>query len=167
MRIGSTIVLPLILLLGCNAETAEDVTHGAVQRGVEVTRGVGSGIVKGAREGRESTDSVDGAHVVSTYEQLAQHGSVEVRAAQEVSGQTLVTLQFTNTTAEPLRIAHLHDDGALLALDSENVARECTGRPSDFTVHPNSAHPINVTFPVPLGEVQKIRVWGHELNIPR
>ncbi|MBX3268730.1 MAG: hypothetical protein KF729_00630 [Sandaracinaceae bacterium] len=155
-----------VLAGGCSSETAEQVTATGVERTVEVGRGIGSGIAKGIRSGREGSTSTDGAQVVSTYEQLASRGSLELVVARAEGEQTVVTLRFGNDTDQPLRITHLGDAGAVLALDADEVAYPDRERPGDFTVHPRSRHTVNVAFALPLARLRNVRVWGHDLGQP-
>ena len=160
------LILPFLLGVGCDGETAEHITEATVERTVEVGRGIGSGITKGARAGRENTESTDGAQVISAYEQLEGKGTVDVASAREEGDGCVVVIRFGNDTDQPLRVAHLNDDGALLAIDAEQIAHPDARGPGDFTVHPHSRHEIDVPFAMPLVQVRTVRVWGHELALP-
>jgi hypothetical protein len=153
-------------MAGCDGDTAEHITEATVERTVEVGRGIGSGITKGARAGRESTESTDGAQVIGAYEQLEGNGTVEITSAREEGEGCVVVIRFGNDTDQPMRIAHLDDDGALLAIDMEQVAHPDARGPGDFTVHPHSRHAIDVAFDAPLARLRTIRIWGHELTLP-
>lgn len=159
-------VLMVVGAVGCDGETAEHITEATVERTVEVGRGVGSGIAKGARAGRENTDSTDGAQVIGAFEQLEGKGTVEIASARDDGEGCVVVVRFGNDTDAPMRIAHLNDDGALLALNAAQIAIPDTRGPGDFTVHPHSRHAIDVPFAMPLAQVRTVRVWGHEMTLP-
>lgn len=163
-----SVFVALVGSTGCTGESAEDVSRAAIRRTVEVGRGVGAGVAEGAREGRESQDSIDGAHVVGDHAQLAEHGSVAVSSTSEANGETIVTLVFANDTEHPLRIAHLGEDGALLVLDGDAVTHEPVGRSpvGDLTVHPRSRQTLEVRFDIALADVSAVRVWGQDVALP-
>jgi hypothetical protein len=163
------LMLSMVLALaasGCDYETAEAVTEGTVERTVEVGRGIGAGITKGARQGREGTESADGAQVVSTWDQLEGRGTIEVTAVRQEGAETIVTVRFGNDTDQPIRVSRLNVAGAILAMDAEQVAYPDRASPDDFTVHPNSRRPIDVRFAIAREQVRTVRIWGHDLSLP-
>ncbi|MEZ4336812.1 MAG: hypothetical protein R3B82_09310 [Sandaracinaceae bacterium] len=151
---------------GCDFGSAESVTEHAVERTVEVGRGIGSGIVRGARDGREGTTSTDGARVVGSWDPLEGLGDVEVVAIRGEGSESVVELRFTNRTDAPLRVAHLSDAGQLLALDAQQVAVQTTSHPEDLTVFANARQVLHVRFPLAAEEVREVRLWGHALSLP-
>jgi len=99
MRVHLLLLLPL-LLTGCKQLTSM-VVGGTVSAGKEVTKG----IVEGVEEGRKSGESLDGALVVTTAAELAEHGGVTVYSVKAVGDEADVVLAFENTGDAPLRIS--------------------------------------------------------------
>lgn len=160
------IVICALCAAACSGEAAEDLTRSATRGTVEVGRGVARGMVEGTRDGRESQESADGARVVSTHEQLSETGSVEISAIEDREGGTVVTLRFSNDGDQPLRIAHLDDGGAVLAIDRDGVAHASARDLDDLTVFPRARQTLSVRFDLRRERIATVRLWGRDLALP-
>lgn len=156
MRAFSVLLLPL-LLTGCKQLTSM-VVGGTVSAGKEVTKG----IVEGVEEGRKSGESLDGAVVVTTAAELAEHGSVTVFAVKESGDEADVVLAFENTGDTPLRVSGVE----VIALDPDGFVQRPTSSETTLTVPAHAKDQLVVHFAVPAAKVKTVRVWGADYTAP-
>lgn len=154
--------LPALLLTAtlsaCSAETAREVTSAAVGKGVEVGKGTVKGLADGVADGRRRSESLDGAAIVGTWDELAASGGATWLSSRTEGGATTVTLALENRGERPLRIDALE----VLGLDREGfVVRPTTADRPSLTVPPRAREKVVVTLQ---GEaVASVRLFGHEL----
>jgi hypothetical protein len=156
------LVPALALGLGCQGTQAKNATAAVVGKVVELGKGTTAGIAEGFSEGREAGDSVDGARVVNSWDELIEDGEVTIhRIEQSDAGTTVVTLAVSNTGDVPLRVAELR----VLALDSEGFALKPLHQPQHaVTVPPKARERITITFDAARDEVSAVRVYDHDLK---
>lgn len=160
-------VVPLVLLgaviLGCSGDFWRSCTSAVVGKTVETTKGVTKGVVDGVEDGRKAGESVDGAFIVTTLEELQAHGSVSVYAVRSNGSGSDVVLTLENTAEQPLRVSAIE----VLALDAEGfVKHPARGSSLTLTVPARAKDQLTVAFDVPAENVRTVRVWGADLPVP-
>jgi hypothetical protein len=162
--LAASLLVPALAVggLGCQGTQAKNATSAVVGKVVELGKGTTAGIAEGLSEGREAGDSVDGARVVNSWDELIEQGEVSIhRIEQTPDGTTEVTLAVSNTGEVPLRVAELR----LLALDAEGFALTPLGHPQHaLTVPPKAKERITVTFDAPKQRLSAVRVYDHDLK---
>ena len=166
-------LLPVLCLLaagaaGCNSENVAEGTAAVVGKAVETGKGVAKGISDGIEKGRKSSESVDGAALVSNITELEAGGSVSLgkvaagEAPQGAAAQTEVELIFENTREQPMRVAGLK----VLCLDAEGFAKQPSGVRSELTVPARSKQKLSLTVDLKPESLATVRVWDKELAAP-
>lgn len=164
MKTAPSLVLVLVLVqaLGCSGETAKDATGLVVGKAVELSKGATSGIVEGIEQGRKGAPSVDGAIVVTSWDDLVAHGAISVLSKQApagVPGETTVELAIENKGEEPMRLSGVE----VLGLDRDGFALKPTSGLLDQTVPPKAKVKAAVQLPAEPVKVAKLRIWSHEI----
>lgn len=155
------LVPALALGVGCQGSQAKQATATVVGKVVELGKGTTAGVAEGLSEGREAGDSVDGARVVNTWEELTEDGDVVVHRVEHKEGRTTVTLAVANRGDVPLRVAELR----VLALDEDGFALKPTSASLHaVTVPPKARERITVVFDAPAGKLKAVRVYDHDLD---
>ncbi len=152
----------LLALAGCTGERAKEATSAVIGKAVEVSKGTASGIVEGMKEGRAEAPSVDGARVISRWDQLEGAGSITVLKKLAAGDHTAVELALENTGDVPLRFSGL----SFLALDDEGFTLEVSAPSTEQTVPPKARSRLTVQVTAAPAKVAKLRVWTHELTVP-
>lgn len=151
-------LLPLLLLLtGCK-DLVATIVGGTISTGKEIASGVKEGVVEGRKQG----ESVDGAAIVTTLEELHASGGVSVYGMKDGAGGTDITLAFENTSDRPMRVSQLD----VLALDKDGFAIHPSQKPGQLTVPPRAKEQLVVLVPGTADRIAKVRVWGEELSVP-
>lgn len=164
--IRPVLVAVLVVASACSGETAKDATGAVVGKTVELAKGATSGVVEGMREGRKDAPSVDGAVVVSTWEELATHGEVSVFAKSAVDGNpgaANVEIAIENKGDKPLRLSNVD----VLGVDADGfVLKPVSGSLSSQTVPAKAKVKEAIRFDVAPAKVTKVRVWSKDLATP-
>ncbi|WP_394825488.1 hypothetical protein [Pendulispora albinea] len=137
-----------------------------MEKGVQVSKETAKGIEEGVEKGRKSGESVDGAVIVSSGEELKDKGSLRVYAVNKAAGAegtSEVVLAAENTLDKPLRLTKLE----FTILDREGfVKRPASVAPrSEVTVPSKAKEKITVTVTEPPERLGKLRVYGLELDL--
>lgn len=152
------------LALGCSGDMWQGCTSTVVGTTVETTKEVSSGIAEGIEEGRKSGESMDGARLVTTMDELTEVGGVSVYAL-ETDGETgtTITLAFENTLDGPLRVV----GPELEVLDTDGfVARPTDDLRRELTIPPQAKDKATARVPITPDQVATVRLWGQALELP-
>ena len=150
-------------LLACSGDLLRSCTSAVVGETVEATKEVTKGVSEGIADGRKKGASVDGAHLVSTWEELDGVGEITVFAVEPEAEGAKVVLAVANAADAPMRIIRLE----VGALDVDGfVLKAERGAPTEITVPAAAKDKLEVRFGVPPEKLGTIRVWGRDLPIP-
>jgi len=151
------LLLFVSVLGGCR-----DITSTIVGGTIGTSKEIVTGGKEGVEEGRKQGESVDGAVIVTTAEELRANGTVSVYAVRAgVEGAELV-LAFENQGDRPMRVGGLE----ILALDPDGFVLRPLKSPGELTVPSKAKDQLVVTVPGTPERVAKVRVWGEELVVP-
>ena len=148
--------------IACSGDWCKDATSTVVEGTVKGSKQVVTGIAEGVKEGRKAGESVDGAKIITSMEELEASGTLSVHSVLGADGNTAVTLAAENTTNAPMRLA----DMKVSALDKEGFALKLMTGVFETTVQPNAKERIEFTVSGPPEGLGAVRAWGHELEIP-
>lgn len=167
MRPTRAVLVPFaLLILACSGDMWRSCTAKVVGKSVETTKEVSSGVAEGFKEGRKAGQSVDGATLVSSWEELGEHGTVGVYSATPAGTDdalTLLTMSLENHTDVPLRFVDLK----VAALDVEGFVVKIKGSGErEITVPPNAKDRAAWTFAVAPARLGEIRVWDRPVESP-
>ncbi|MBN2713544.1 MAG: hypothetical protein JXR97_14075 [Planctomycetes bacterium] len=172
MNFKLVLICALSLMLGgCKgcSETAKDATQTVTQKTVETTKGALSGIKEGLEEGRKNSESLDGAKIVTSLEDLKDKGTVNIgKVTKNNNGKFEVELIVENTLDIPLRITGLTGTGVMVLLDGEGFASPLTGSTenhSEITVLPKAKQKFKYFFNGDIETPTKLRILGKEMEV--
>ena len=114
------------------------------------------GVAEGLDQGRKAGESVDGAVIVSSAQELSGKGTVVVHAVTEAT----IVLAAENTSDRPVRLTKLN----FVGLDREGFATKLTG-PVEVTVAPHAKEKITVTSAGSMKGLAKVRYWTIDLPL--
>lgn len=161
--LGQTLLIAFGLsAIACSGDWCKDATSTVVEGTVKGSKQVATGIAEGVKEGRKAGESVDGAAIVTSMDELKKVGSLVVHAVEPAPTGATVTLAAENTTDAPMRLT----DMKFGALDKEGFALKLSGGNSDTTVPPKAKERIKLTVEAPPENVGTLRAWGTDLEIP-
>lgn len=151
-----------LLLFVCVLGGCKDLTATIVGGTIGTSKEIVTGVKEGVEEGRKQGESIDGAVIVTTAEELRANGSVSVYAVRAgVTGAELV-LAFENKGERPMRVGGLD----ILALDADGFVLRPLENPGELTVPAMAKDQLVVTVPGAPERVAKVRVWGEEFAVP-
>jgi hypothetical protein len=151
-----------LLLFVCVLGGCKDITSTIVGGTIGTSKEIVSGVKEGVEEGRKQGESLDGAVIVTTAEELRANGAVTVYAVRAgVEGAELV-LAFENKGERPMRVGGLE----IMALDPDGFVLRPLKSPEELTVPAMAKDQLVVTVPGAPERVAKVRVWGEELAVP-
>lgn len=151
-----------------DSSTLKESAKAAVSSAISAGKNLLGGASEGVTEGRESAQGADGAFIISQSDQLDGKVEVKLLKVSAVDGSLEALFGFKNLTDQPVRLINLWDNGALLAIDSEDYASNLA---------PDSANPEEVTVPAKIGVRQKfifegpvegpkaVRLWGKDFPV--
>ena len=141
-------------------ETISNATKGIVK----FTKDLSSGVKDGVNEGRSSTESSDGAVVVTNENETFEFIDIELLNVSPVEGaeKTVVELGFKNSHSKPVRITGLTDEGVLLTIDKDGYSHPLFKKSHDIeiTVPNDAAVKQTFTFKGDASAIAKVRVWS-------
>lgn len=161
----SLVTLAALLAVGagtaCSGASAQSATSSVVGKVVEVGKGATTGVVDGVSRGRKASESVDGATIVQSWDELSEVGDVVVYRVAGAGERTVVTLAFENKSDAPIRVSDL----TVLGIDGEGFALQPFAADGawSLTVPPHARERIDVVFTARAIDVHKVRVWEHDL----
>ena len=161
----TAVLLATLTLAGCTGERAKEATSAVIGKAVEVGKGTASGIADGVEQGRKDAPSVDGALVITKWDDLAAHGGATVlgkKATEGVAGQTTVEIAIENTGDQPMRLSGVE----ILGFDADGFAVNPASPAIDQTVPANAKVKASVQFAAAPEKLAKIRIWTHDLPVP-
>jgi hypothetical protein len=165
----------LAVLPGCGGcqrstkETAKDLTKATVETSKEIL----SGIKDGIDEGRKSTEGLDGAVVVSTYDEVAKYLDVSILSVKTPKDKgkdktVEVVLAVANKHTKPVRMANLKRQGSMVLLDGEGFASHlASGSPNndEITVLSGMKEKFLYTFDGDAKTAKVLRLYGHDYDL--
>lgn len=161
-----------VALAGCDiGDAAKDVTSEVVATTIEATKGVADGVKDGVKEGRKGSESLDGARVLSTYEEISVATTLSVFEVRPSGGAVEVVLAVENITDAPVHLIGLSEDGGALLIDADGfstplLSRAITELRQAIVVPAHAKVKAPLRFEAADGTPTAIRVWGHELAVP-
>jgi len=151
-----------LLLFVCVLGGCKDITSTIVGGTIGTSKEIVAGVTEGVQEGRKQGESIDGAVIVTTAEELRANGAVSVYAVRAgVEGVELV-LAFENKGERPMRVGGLE----IMALDPDGFVLRPLKSPGELTVPALAKDQLVVTVPGTPERVAKVRVWGEDLVVP-
>lgn len=148
--------------LACSGDMLRSCTSAVVGETVEATKEVTKGVAEGIDDGRKQGASVDGATLVSTWEELEGNGGLSVHEVTAEGGGCVAVLAVANTGAAPLRLMHLEVTG----LDVDGFVLKPSDHPrGQITVPAAAKDKVLIRFDVPPEKLGKLRVWGRDLPV--
>jgi hypothetical protein len=149
-----------LLLVGCTGEVVEKTAAGVTAKTVEVAKGTATGIDEGIEQGRKAAKSADGAVIVSTREEFAQHITAEVLSVGpgRHNGRSEVVVGFANDGDAPVRVTEL--DEAVMVIDKKGYVVKPAEVPHTFTVPYQAKWKESYTFACAPGDVASFRIHG-------
>lgn len=162
-------------IAGCSGDNAEKTASGAVSKAVEMAKGAATGVTKGVDDGRKSSNSSDGAIIVSNGSDLkaALTGEVlEVASKQpgdepSDAAKAVATLGFQNTAASPVRVTGLAHDSHVTALDSEGYACATRSVGDEFTVPAKAKFKVDMAFDCGKKTIAMVRLFDVEYPVAK
>lgn len=165
----------LISLSGCGGcrqdtkETAKDLTKATVGISKEILSGVKDGI----DEGRKSTEGIDGAVVVSTYDEVAKYLDVSILSVQapkdaETGNNVEIAIAFVNKHTKPVRLANLKQKGSLVLLDKDGFASHLnpgSSNEDEITILPGLKERFTYVFTGNEKTAKRLRLYGHDYDL--
>ncbi|MBL8614367.1 MAG: hypothetical protein JNM72_02045 [Deltaproteobacteria bacterium] len=148
--------------LACSGDMLRSCTSAVVGETVEATKEVTKGVADGIDDGRKQGASVDGATLVSTWDELDGKGAMSVHEVTADGAGCVAVLAVSNTTEAPLRLMHLEVTG----LDSDGFVLKPAEQPrSQITVPGAAKDKLMIRFEVPPEKLGQLRVWGRDLPV--
>lgn len=151
-----------LFAIACGGDFCQDATSTVVEQTVKGSKQVTKGIVEGVKEGRKAGESVDGAAIVTTMEELDEAGSIVVHAITPVGANAQIQFAVENTTDAPLRLSGM----TFTVLDADGFDTKLTKTDNARTVAPKAKDKVTIEVPIAPDRVGTIRLWGQDLEIP-
>lgn len=146
-------------LSACSGEVVKSITSKTVSQAVKAGKGVVAGIDDGIDAGRKGGDSVDGARVLTSYNDLGKHVSFEIGEATLTEDQGLVVqVAVDNKESQAVRLTNLK----VLGLDAKGFAQSGKAA-AELTVPAQAKGELLIHFQGKGLKTHKIRVWGTEI----
>ncbi|WP_256594847.1 hypothetical protein [Pseudomonas sp. OV226] len=150
--------------------TLRDSASSVMSSLISTGKNLAGGIAEGVTKGRESTESSDGAVVLSGLEPMAEMLTVELLNNGVVNDTGLkVLIGFKNNTNKPVRLINLRQTGALLVIEEGGYSS---------ALLPDLINPDEVTIPANTGvrqsflfdqsaakHILSIRLFGRDLAL--
>ncbi|MDP2343740.1 MAG: FxLYD domain-containing protein [Deltaproteobacteria bacterium] len=149
----------LALTVGCTGENAKDATAAVVGKGIEMGKGTVTGLAAGVDQGRKNAESADGAHLISSSEELAKIGNAKVSSVTDVGEGAKIDILVENTTDKPLRATKLE----IIVLDKDGVLTPSTTNHVEVTVPPHAKAKVEVNTGLKADKVGTVRLYGQDL----
>jgi hypothetical protein len=126
------------------------------------------GITDGVTKGRESTESSDGAVVLSGLEPMNEMLTVELLSVELPKSPGLnVLIGFKNNTNKPVRLINLKQTGALLVIEQGGYSRallpDLVNNPDEVTIPANTGVRQNFVFEDSVKDIKSVRLFGKDL----
>ncbi|WP_409285805.1 hypothetical protein [Pseudomonas protegens] len=150
--------------------TLKDSTKSAVSSAISAGKNLLRGINEGVLEGRQSTEGVDGASIISSPEQMKDRVDVQVLKTEAIGGSFYVTLGFKNSSDSQLRLINLKQTGALLAIDQDGYANNLMlglENPDEVTIPAKAAVRQKFVFEGPIESSSSVRLWGQDYSVKK
>ncbi len=170
MRWCLVILVFALLLVGCSSDdkssAVSTVAEGAVSGTVKFFKDLERGVDDGFKTGRKSSESVDGARIVTNAEEFSSCIEVKLlEILQDTGDMTRVVVGFQNRCDTPQRIARLSSGNTIIALDDQDFATELsdsTLNPFEVTVPEHAGKKESFLFAAKPESISKIRIFGLE-----
>lgn len=172
MRARHYLLFPLFGLLslsgcdgcgGCIKNTTKTVTENTVKGAKNAL----SGISEGIEEGRKDGEGIDGAVVVSTYDEIDAHVEVSVLSATaSADNRVELEISFSNKSDKPVRIIGLNEAKNMTLIDAQGFSTYIKSGPAQVTVQAGAKEKYKFVFEGDLQKAAKFKFHGHELDLP-
>lgn len=158
-----------LALPGLAHADARDTVKGVTSKIVSWGKDVAGGVSEGVDSGRKDTTGTDGAQVVGSHEELAQHGEVAILSLGPgpSDGTVEVVLGIANDSDQPIRLAELDDD-ALLLIDRDGYATRLVAtadNPAELTVPAAARIKQRFVFAGKVEQAAAVRLWRHDYSV--
>ena len=160
----------LLAYSGSSAADVKDVVSETTKEVVSFTKDFFKGVKDGVDSGRTSTESVDGALVVTNVELLNSLLEIEIiKVSTSSEGRfTEVEVGFKNPNEKAIRVANLYDSGVTILIDADGysnpVERQASSE-SEVTVPPSAGVKHKFRFISPASKASKLRIWSREFDL--
>lgn len=164
-------ILSLPVVAGESAESksgikdaAKAAASGIISTGKELLGGIDQGVT----EGRESSQGVDGAEVLSKAEQLEGKVTLAVLRIKASEEGIKVQVGIKNGTDHPLRLIGLADGDSVLLIDKDGyVSHLLPGNPMELTIPAKAGIRQELSFETGGEPLTSLRWWGKEIPLSK
>ncbi|VVP60763.1 hypothetical protein [Pseudomonas fluorescens] len=143
-------------------DSASSVMSSLISTGKNLVGGITDGVTKG----RESTESSDGAVVLSGLEPMTEMLIVELLSVEPPKSPGMnVLIGFKNNTNKPVRVINLKQTGALLVIEQGGYSRALLQdlvNPDEVTIPANTGVRQNFVFEDSVKDIKSVRIFGKD-----
>ncbi|WP_447748463.1 hypothetical protein [Pseudomonas nicosulfuronedens] len=144
------------------------VAKAAVSSVISTGKELLGGIDQGVTAGRQSSQGVDGAEVLSKAEQMDGKLTLEVLRLKTSEEGVKVQLGIKNATDHPLRLIGLNEGDSVLLIDKDGYACHLLpGNPMELTIPAKAGIRQELSFETGGEPLTSLRWWGKELPLPK